>query len=75
MLPAATRRDEAVSGPMPKALTRAGRCRSGESFKFGLQVLDFLAELTVTTSKRTKCVLGPLRLDCPDDRGGSFRIV
>ena len=37
-------------------------CRSlDEPFELGLQVLDFLAELTVTTGKRTECVLGCCR--------------
>ena len=38
------------------------RCRRlNEPFNLGLQVLDFLAELTVTTGKRTECVLGCCR--------------
>ena len=44
LLPAVIRRVAAVSGPMPKMLTRARR-RTCESFKLGLQVVDLLAEL------------------------------
>ena len=37
-------------------------CRSlGKPFKLGLQVLDLLAELTVTTGKRAKSILGRCR--------------
>ena len=50
-----------MSGPTPNASTSAGAVSLDEPFELGLQVLDFLAELTVTTGKRTECVLGCCR--------------
>ena len=61
MLPAAISRAAAVSGPTAEGFDQCW-CRSlDEPFKLGLQVLDLLAELTVTTGKRTECVLGRCR--------------
>ena len=75
LLPAAISRAAAVSGSYSKRFDQCW-CRSlDEPFELGLQVLDFLAELTVTTGKRTECVLGCCRGIGPDDQGGSFCIA
>ena len=37
------------------------RCRQGEPFQLGLQVVDLLAELIVAASQRAKSILGRRR--------------
>ena len=50
-----------MSGPMPEDVDQGRRCRSGQPIQLCLQVLDLLAELTISTGKRSKSVLGRRR--------------
>ena len=46
------------------------RCRPGESFQLGLQVVDLLAELIVAAGQRAKTVLGRRRLHMHESAHG-----
>ena len=51
LLPAATRRVSAVSGPYAEHADQRRRCRQGEAFQLGLEVVDLLTQLAVAAGQ------------------------